>query len=199
MRTAVLILLQFPNSQRQSNYSPRLFVVGCQSLHHPIPKYPQCHCPIVSFPCLWCYLSRQCRRSAPRLPRSTLCDTAVRRLRRKEPETLADNEPRISEVPTGLVVAVGRLDKRVVAEASAFVTSHAAGESGMGPYTGGRRARTPMRLPNSRSICTSHAGGEMATTSKIGCEPRRNSGVTRNCEVPRNIRPRIGASFARGN
>jgi hypothetical protein len=53
---------------------------------------------------------------------------------------MADNEPRISEVPTGLVVAVGRLDKRVVTEASAFVTSHAAGESGMGPNTGGRRA-----------------------------------------------------------
>jgi hypothetical protein len=53
---------------------------------------------------------------------------------------MEDNEPRISEVPTGLVVAVGRLDKRVVTEASAFVTSHAAGESGMGPNTGGRRA-----------------------------------------------------------
>jgi hypothetical protein len=29
--------------------------------------------------------------------------------------------------------------------------------------------------------------GKMATTSKIGCVPRKNSyGVTRNCEVPRN-------------
>lgn len=55
---------------------------------------------------------------------------------------MADNEPRISEVPTGLVVAVGRLDERIVAEASAFVTSHAAGESGMGPNTGGRQAPT---------------------------------------------------------
>jgi hypothetical protein len=53
---------------------------------------------------------------------------------------MADNEPRISEVPSGLVVAVGRLDKRVVTEASDFVTSHAAGEWGMGPHTGGRRA-----------------------------------------------------------
>ena len=55
---------------------------------------------------------------------------------------MADNEPHISEVPTGLVVAVGRLDKRVVTEASDFVTSHAAGEWGMGPNTGGRQAPT---------------------------------------------------------
>jgi hypothetical protein len=31
--------------------------------------------------------------------------------------------------------------------------------------------------------------GKMATTSKIGCVPRRNFGVTRNREAPRNIRP----------
>jgi hypothetical protein len=53
---------------------------------------------------------------------------------------MADNEPRIREVPTGLVVAVGKLDKRVVTGASDFVTSNAAGEWGMGPNTGGRRA-----------------------------------------------------------
>ncbi len=55
---------------------------------------------------------------------------------------MADNEPRINEVPSGLVVSVGRLDKRVTTEASNFVTSHAAGEWGMGPHTGGRRAPT---------------------------------------------------------
>jgi hypothetical protein len=55
---------------------------------------------------------------------------------------MADNEPRINEGSTGLVVGVGRVDKRVVREASAFVTSHAAGEFGMGPYTGGRRVPT---------------------------------------------------------
>jgi hypothetical protein len=55
---------------------------------------------------------------------------------------MADKEPRVSEVPTGLVVAVGRLDKRVVTAASDFVTSHAAGAWGMGPNTGGRRAPT---------------------------------------------------------
>ena len=55
---------------------------------------------------------------------------------------MADNEPRINEVASGLVVAVGKLDKRVVTEASDFVTSHAAGKWGMGPYTGGRRAPT---------------------------------------------------------
>ncbi len=100
---------------------------------------------------------------------------------------MADNEPRISEVPTGLVVAVGGLDKSVLTEASAFVTSHAAGEFGMGPYTGGRRPLPTMRLPDSPSTCMSHVGGKMATTWRIGCVPRRNShGVTRNCEVPRN-------------
>ncbi len=55
---------------------------------------------------------------------------------------MADNEPRIREVPTGLVIGVGRLDKGVVAGASDFVTSSAAGEWGMGPNTGGRRAPT---------------------------------------------------------
>jgi hypothetical protein len=55
---------------------------------------------------------------------------------------MADNEIRISEVPTGLVVAVGPLDKRVVAKASDFVTSQAAGEWGMGTYTGGPRTPT---------------------------------------------------------
>jgi hypothetical protein len=49
---------------------------------------------------------------------------------------MADNEPRISEVPTGLVVEVGRIEKGVVTEASHFVTSHAAGEWGMGPRSG---------------------------------------------------------------
>lgn len=55
---------------------------------------------------------------------------------------MADNEPRITEVPTGLAVSVGKLDKRVVKGASDFVTSNAAGEWGMGPNIGGRRAPT---------------------------------------------------------
>ena len=55
---------------------------------------------------------------------------------------MEDNKPRISEVPSGLVIAVGRFDKRVTTEASDFVTSHAAGEWGIGPHTGGRRAPT---------------------------------------------------------
>jgi len=45
------------SGRRRSNYSPRLFVVARRSLHHPIPKYLQYHCPIVSFRCLWCYNS----------------------------------------------------------------------------------------------------------------------------------------------
>ena len=58
---------------------------------------------------------------------------------------MKDNELRISEVPTGLVVAgekLNNLSKRVVTDASHFVISHAAGESGMGADTGGRRAPT---------------------------------------------------------
>src|SRR5919108_5454355 len=64
------------------------------------------------------------------------------RLRRREPETMPDNDVRISEVPTGLVVCVERLDTRVMTEASSFVTSQAAGEWGMETYTGARRAPT---------------------------------------------------------
>jgi len=55
---------------------------------------------------------------------------------------MADDELRISEVPTGLVVVGGRLDQRVMTKASDFVTSQAAGEWGMGTSTGGRRAPT---------------------------------------------------------
>ena len=62
--------------------------------------------------------------------------------RQKEPETMADNELRISEVPLGLVVTGGGLDKRVMTKAADFVISQAAGEWGMGTCTGGRRAPT---------------------------------------------------------
>jgi hypothetical protein len=49
---------------------------------------------------------------------------------------MADNEPRINETPQGLVVSGVRLDKEIVTKAADFVTSHAAGEWGMGTYTG---------------------------------------------------------------
>jgi hypothetical protein len=49
---------------------------------------------------------------------------------------MADNEVRITEAPPGLVVTGGRLDKRVMTKAADFVTSHAAGDWGMGTYTG---------------------------------------------------------------
>jgi hypothetical protein len=58
---------------------------------------------------------------------------------------MADHKLSISEVPTGLVIAgekLNNLDKRVVTDASHFVVSQAAGEWGMGTYTGGRRAPT---------------------------------------------------------
>ena len=55
---------------------------------------------------------------------------------------MADNKLCVSEVPNGLVVAVGRIDKEVVTKAADFVFSHAAGEWGMGAHTGGRPAPT---------------------------------------------------------
>ena len=55
---------------------------------------------------------------------------------------MTDNEIRISEVPHGLVVAVGKIDKKVVTKANGFVTSHAAGEWGMGADTAGELAPT---------------------------------------------------------
>ena len=55
---------------------------------------------------------------------------------------MADKELRIRDVTGGLVVTGVRLDKSVVPKAADFVTSHAAGEWGMGTNTGGRLAPT---------------------------------------------------------
>src|SRR5256885_5669395 len=66
--------------------------------------------------------------------------------RRQEPETMADNELRVSEVPSGLVVSGGKVEKRVMDNASDFVTSHGAGEWGMSTYTGSRLAPTHQEI-----------------------------------------------------
>ena len=58
---------------------------------------------------------------------------------------MADNELGVSDVPHGLVVTGVRLEERVVRKAVDFVTSHAAGEWGMGTDTGGRHAPYPRR------------------------------------------------------
>ena len=55
---------------------------------------------------------------------------------------MADKELCVREIPNGLVVAVGRIDKKVVTEAAGFVISHAAGEWGMQTYTAVRPAPT---------------------------------------------------------
>src|SRR4029077_3307448 len=68
------------------------------------------------------------------------CSLRRLQLRRNERKTMSNNEPRIDEIPQGLVVTVGRLEKCVVTEAADFVTSEAAGEWGMGRYTGHRLA-----------------------------------------------------------
>lgn len=95
---------------------------------------------------------------------------------------MVDNEPRITEVPTGLVVGVGRVDKRVVREASAFVTSHAAGEFGMGPYTGGRRAPTHDEIAHAFCSTVSRAlensgliQGVCLLSASIHGRPRRST------------------------
>ena len=55
---------------------------------------------------------------------------------------MTENKICIRDVPNGLVVAVERIDKKVVTKAGDFVASHAAGEWGLGAYTGGRPAPT---------------------------------------------------------
>jgi len=54
---------------------------------------------------------------------------------------MANNEVRVSEVPDGLVVSSGSIDKTVVTKAAGFVASQAAGR-GMGRYTGSRPTPT---------------------------------------------------------
>jgi hypothetical protein len=51
---------------------------------------------------------------------------------------MTDYKLRITEVPDGLVVVGGRLDKTIMTKASDFITSQAEGEWGMGTYTGDR-------------------------------------------------------------
>jgi Protein of unknown function (DUF2934) len=48
----------------------------------------------------------------------------------------------INDVPNGLAVSIGRIDKKVETKTGDFVTSQAAGEWGMGAHTGGRFAPT---------------------------------------------------------
>ena len=48
----------------------------------------------------------------------------------------------INDVPNGLAVSVGRMDKKVETKAGDFVASQAASEWGMGRHTGGRLAPT---------------------------------------------------------
>ncbi len=55
---------------------------------------------------------------------------------------MTDNELRVSEVPAGLVVTGGKLDKKVLTKAADFVISNAVGEWGRGANTGGRRPPT---------------------------------------------------------
>ena len=74
---------------------------------------------------------------------------------------MTDSEICISDVPNGLVVAVERIDKNVVTKASDFVTSQAAGEWGMGTYTGARPthdeiAQLAYRLYESRGRQDGH-------------------------------------------
>ena len=51
---------------------------------------------------------------------------------------MADSELHAREVPDGLVVTGGSIDKKAVTKATGFVTSQSVGEWGMGRYTGAR-------------------------------------------------------------
>ena len=105
---------------------------------------------------------------------------------------MSDNELRICDLPHGFVVAGEKLDnlnKRVVTDASHFVISHAAGEWGMGTYTGGRRAPTDDEIAQLATVCTHYVAGRMATTWKIACVPSRNSSTTTRSRKCQRIRP----------
>jgi Protein of unknown function (DUF2934) len=48
----------------------------------------------------------------------------------------------INDVPNGLAISIGRIDKKVKTKTGDFVNSQAAGEWGMEAHTGGRSAPT---------------------------------------------------------
>ena len=94
---------------------------------------------------------------------------------------MADNEFRISEVPDGLVVSGGRLNKTVVTKAAGFVASRDA--IGDGKIHRRSTDANIRRSLNSPTGCTNVVAGQMATTWKIGCVPSRCSpAITRNCK-----------------
>ena len=87
------------------------------------------------------------------------------------------NEICINDVPNGLVVSIGRIDKEVETKAGDFVASQAAGEWGMGVHTGGRFAPTRDEISKlAYSLYESRVRQDDITTRRIGCAQNR-----RNC------------------
>src|SRR5439155_22500549 len=100
-------------------------------------------------------LAKRALQTGSRVPRLNRrrqsCHPRQPQLRRKEPETMADNELRIEEIPQGLVVSGVTLDKGVVTKAAAFVTCQPEGKWGMATTTGGQPARTHDKIAHPAS------------------------------------------------
>jgi hypothetical protein len=89
----------------------------------------------------------------------------------------------INDVPNGLAVSIGRIDKKVETKTGDFVTSQAAGEWGMGAHTGGRFASTRDEISKLACSLYESRGGRTVTTRRIGCVQNSNSSTTtRNCQ-----------------
>src|ERR1700751_4382185 len=70
-------------------------------------------------------------------PRLRSCHPQRSQLRRNNPDTMEVDEICINDVPNGVAVSIGRIDKKVERKTGDFVTSQAAGDWGM--------ARRPIR------------------------------------------------------
>src|SRR6266403_4005553 len=111
-------------------------------------------------------------------PRLRSCHPQRSQRRRNNPDTMEVDEICISEVPNGLAVSIGRIDKKVETKTGDFVTSQAAGEWGMGHTLAADSLLRETRFPNSPTVCTSRVAGRTVKTRRIGCVLNSNSSTT---------------------
>jgi Protein of unknown function (DUF2934) len=89
----------------------------------------------------------------------------------------------INDVPNGLAVSIGRIDKKVETKTGDFVTSQAAGEWGMGAHTGGRFAPTRDEISKlAYSLYESRGRQDGHDTEDWGVQNSNSSTTTRNCQ-----------------
>jgi hypothetical protein len=92
------------------------------------------------------------------------------------------NETCINDVPKGLAVSIGRIDKKVETKTGDFVASQAAGEWGWEHTPAADSLLRETKFPNSPTVCTSRGAGR-TVTRRIGCVQNSNSSTTtRNCQ-----------------